>query len=100
MDATPLIDWDISDDNRMIGTLDRYYAIIRKTNYNKPFELRFFHNGDIRVLSSFDDRKQAMAYAQAIVTSDYNIKPIEIKKNNKKNIVNMSEWRERHESKK
>ncbi len=99
MDATPLMDWDTSDENRMVGTLDRYYAIVRKTKNNKPYELRFFKNGDIIVLESFDERKQAMAYAQSIITKDYNNKPIEIN-NNKNNIVNISEWREKHGSKK
>ena len=102
MEDTKLINWEFIEDNKMVGTLDIFYILLRKTNNPKPYELRIFRHGDIWLFLSFDNLTAAVTFAQEIITKYYGLKEVIKKTDNnvKSNIVYIKEWRESHGSKK
>ena len=102
MDYTQLIEWEFTDDNKLIGKYNMCYILIRKLNSINPYELRIFKNGEILFFISFDNINKATRFAQGIVDAYYYLKKPIKKCNNHidNNIVYIKKWRESHGSKK
>ncbi len=102
MEETGLINWDYFDDNKMTGSYDIFYVLIRKTRNTKPYELRIFKNGDIWVFTSFALVPSAVKCAEELVLKFYKLKETMKKRDTKEipnNIIYIKKWRETHGSK-
>lgn len=99
MDNKSLIEWDFIDDDKIIGSYDIFYILIRKTRNAKPFELRIFKKGEIWVFTSFSNLPKAIKCANDLVTRFYKLKETMEKKENNSiinNIIDINEWKYSH----